>query len=448
MRRQGKGAARAVRARGLSAQQGLGATLRPMYSPREALNEILARVGVLAAVESIPLAEAAGRVLAVDAVSDLDLPPFEKSAMDGFAVHSADFAGAALRNVPDPPAGQVALSLCVVGEARAGEPFAGAVPPGACVAIYTGAELPADVDAVVMVEDTEGAPGGERVLVRAPAGVRPGQNVCHRGQDLTRGGIVLAAGARIRPADVGVLAAVGCEPVPVVARPRVAILTTGDELVPPSARPGPGQIREGNTLHLAALSRAAGAEVVRCGILRDDPSELARAFGAALEECDALITTGGVSMGKYDLVGDALAELGVERVFHKVRIKPGKPLWFGMRAQVPVFALPGNPVSCLVGHAVFVRPALAKLGGDRAALDRRVGARPRARWAGPDAEPNAREQWLPARRSLGERGELEIAPVEWNGSGDVVGLARADALACVPMDTAVKAGEPVEFLEL
>lgn len=401
-----------------------------MYSPREALGEVLSRVGPRGSIETVPIAEATGRVLAQPVQSDIDLPPFENSAMDGFAVRSADLAGGGGR------------SLHIVGESRAGEPFTGSVPAGSCVAIYTGAEVPPDCDAVVMVERTERAEGDERVVIQDE--VRPGQNVRHKGQDLAVGRTVLEAGKRLRAADVGVLAAAGCEPVPVFARPRVAVLTTGDELVPPSRKPRAGQIREGNTLLLAALCRLAGAEVVRSGLLPDRSDELERAFAKALDECDALITTGGVSMGKYDLVGAAFERVGVARVFHKVKIKPGKPLWFGLRGETPVFALPGNPVSCLVGHAVFVRPALGRMGGESS------GDEPArtARWGGAATAPNWREQYLPARRRLDAEGRLVVEPVRWNGSGDVAGLSRADALARIPMDVSVASGETVEWLPL
>jgi molybdopterin molybdotransferase len=264
--------------------------------------------------------------------------------------------------------------------------------------------------------------------------------VCHRGQDLARGAAVLAPGQRLRAADLAVLASVGADPVPVFARPRVAIWTSGDELVPPSALPGPGQIREGNTLHLAALARAAEAEVVDQGIVRDDPEALTGRFARALERCDALVTTGGVSMGEYDFVGRALERAGVVPVFHKVAIKPGKPLWFGMRGAVPVFALPGNPVSCLVNHVVFVAPALALLGGERRA-ERRL----RGLWAGPPTLANPREQHVPVALEVSADAVVRLVPVPWNGSADVVGLARAEALAVVPSGAVLRPGDPADY---
>ena len=395
--------------------------------------------------EPVPISAAVGRVLAAQIHSDLDLPPFEKSAMDGFAVHAADFGPpGAPGGAPegDPPE----RTLPILGESRAGEPFPDEVPRGSCVAIYTGAELPAGCDAVVMVERSESrqGPGGE-LQVSLRDHPRPGQHVCHRGQDLRVGQEVLAPGARLRAADLSVLASVGADPVPVRPRPRVAVWTSGDELVAPAERPGPGQIREGNTLHLAALSRAAGAEVVHQGIVRDDPEALYRRFAEVLDDCDALITTGGVSMGKYDLVGEALERAGVEPVFHKVAIKPGKPLWFGMRGDVPVFALPGNPVSCLVNHAVFVEPALAVLGGERRDGSERVL---RGRWSGPDTRPNPRQQHLPVTFASAEDGATLLEPVPWNGSADVVGLSRAEGLAVVPAGEVLRAGDPAAFRRL
>ena len=396
------------------------------------LDEILGRVAALAGGESLSLSQATGHVLARDVVSDLDLPPFDKSAVDGFAVHAADFSAEWA------PSGE--RTLTVLGESKAGAPWSGSLARGACVEIYTGAELPHGADAIIMVEQS----------VRTAAGVvlrdRPakGAHICPRGQDLQRGATVLRAGRRVRATDLSLLASVGCEPVPVVVRPRVIVLTTGDELVAPSSRPGVGQIRESNTQHLAQLCAQAGASVVNRGVVRDEPEALLAALGSALRECDALITTGGVSMGRYDLVGTALAALGVEPVLHKVAIKPGKPLWFGMAGKIPVFALPGNPVSCLVNHEVFVRPALRRLGGEteiHAVLRR-------GRWLGAALAPNPREQYLPVRLDPGDDGVEVLEPVRWNGSADVAGISRAEAFAVIPIDTSVARGDLLQFRPL
>jgi molybdopterin molybdotransferase len=431
-----------------------------MHTPAAALAEILRSVRPTDELESTALADACGRVLARDVASDVDLPPFEKSAMDGFAVRSADFAalsGSAMSNASasatssasanaPPSAGAKATlaptTLKVIGESRAGAPFCGAVRAGECVAIYTGAELPAGCDAVVMVEKS--AQSGAQVrLDDAP---RPGQHVCHRGEDLHSGATVLRRGRRISAIDLSVLAAVGCQPVPVFKRPRVALFTTGDELVEAHAKPAAGEIREGNTYYLAARLAAEGADVENHGIVRDDEAELERRFRAALDACDALVTTGGVSVGKYDLVGAVLERCGVARVFHKVAIKPGKPLWFGVREHASVFALPGNPVSCLIGFEVFVRPAVCKMGGAQESEWRErlhLG-----RWMGEPSKENARQQNLPVRVHRAADGVDELEPLRWSSSADIVGLTRADGLAVVEAGARVAEGELVSFRPL
>jgi molybdopterin molybdotransferase len=416
-----------------------------MRTPQEAVSIILehsalAAEAVIPPAEAVvplaeavvPLADAVGRVLARDVFSDLDLPPFRKSAMDGFAVRSSDF---------DPQVGEGPRRLRQVGEARAGDPFRGELRAGECAAIYTGAEVPPSADAVVVVERSR-REGQDVFLSDQP---RPGQHICAKGEDLGWGDLVLPRGRRLRPADLSALAAVGCEPVPVFRRPRVAVLTTGDELVPPDQQPGPGQIREGNTLHLAAMARAAGAEVLRTAVLPDHRELLREAFARVLDEVDVLVTTGGVSMGEYDLVGEALAAAGVEEIFHKVAIKPGKPVWFGRRGRVLVFGLPGNPVSCLVGHEVFVRPALARLGGAEAEV---LPPLPLGRWAGEPAPPNPRQQNLPVRVEAGADGVPRLVPVPWRSSGDVVALTRAQGLAVVEPDSALAPGAQVPYRPL
>jgi len=400
-----------------------------LLTPIEALTRILGSVTPLRATELVRLEQAVGRVLASSLSSDVDLPPFVKSAMDGYAVRSSDFA-----------LGVEETSLELIGESRAGVPFDDVLGAGQCAAIYTGAEAPRGADAVVMVEHSRA--DGLRVVLRDRP--TPGQHLCERGQDLRVGQAVLAPGRRVRAVDLALLAAAGCEPLAVVRRPRVAILTSGDELVPPSERPGRGQIREGNTLHLAAMACAAGAEVVARGVVRDDPEELRASFERALSDCDALITTGGVSMGKYDLVGQALEACGVSGVFHRVAIKPGKPLWFGARGVVPVFALPGNPVSCLVNHELFVAPALRRLGGESAPAAPLL----RGRWRGTARPANPREQLLPVRIEAESDGGVGLHPVRWNGSADVVGVSNCQGLAVAPLDVALAPGAVLEFRTL
>ncbi len=404
------------------------ATVLLLRTPTQAIADILERVPLGTAEQVVTLAQARGRVLARDAVSDVDLPPFEKAAMDGFAVRAADFA----------PGGGP-RTLQVVGESKAGAGWPGRVASGRCVEIYTGAELPRDCDAVVMVEKSR-REGDRATLDDAP---KPGQHVCHKGEDLTRGATVLRSGRRLSAIDLSVLAAVGVDPVPVRPRVRLGLVTTGDELVRASQKPGPGQIREGNTFYLAARAELAGAEVVNLGILPDDESVLVARIGELLATCDAVMTTGGVSMGRYDLVGAAFERCGVEPVLHKIAIKPGKPLWFGMKGRVPVFGLPGNPVSCLVGFEVFVRPALARMeGADPAEWRERLRM---GRWMGATTKENPRQQNIPVRVSQADDGVDELRPLAWTSSADIVELTAAQGLAVVEAGQLLQPGHLAPF---
>jgi len=412
-----------------------------MRTPSEALDLILEHTPAPSASERVPLLEAAGRCLAVPALSDVDLPPFEKSMMDGFAL-----AASSAERLP--------VRLRVLGESRAGQPHGAGdgpdsptspIPPGACVEIFTGAELPPGCDAVEMVEHV----GREGDTIELTRPLRAGQNVSHRGEILRSGGTVYEPRRRLSAADLSVLASIGCDPVAVFTRPRVSVLTTGDELVPPGRRPGRGQIREGNTFYLAAACRALGCELVRSGIVPDRAEELERTFASALEDSDVLITTGGVSVGKYDLVGAAFERLGVEPLLHKVAVKPGKPIWFGRRASTLVFGLPGNPVSTLLGFEVFVRGALVRLCGDDPRLEaERIR---RGRWCGPDLRGGDRQNNLPARlRQLPDEGwgVDELEPLPFRGSADIVCAAQADALVIVPVGGEVKSGAAVDYRPL
>lgn len=408
-----------------------------MLTPDQALQGILERLGDPLDIEPIPIQAAAGRCLAVAVASDVDLPPFEKSMMDGYAVRSSDFGGGAFA---DPGAGGTELPCA--GESRAGEPFGGTVPPYSCVAIYTGAQVPAGCDAVVMVEETR-REGSRVTFSRVP---KPHQNVSHRAEILATGQTVFGPRRRLSAVDVSVLAAVGCDPVAVHRRPRVSILTTGDELVEVRQRPGVGQIREGNTLYLRGACERLGCEVLRSGIVRDDAAALELAFRQALADSDVLITTGGVSMGKYDLVGQALEAAGVEPVLHKVAIKPGKPIWFGMAGSKPVFGLPGNPVSSLLGTEVFVRPALARLAG--ADVEEEQPRLRRGRWTGGEVRAGDRQLNLPVTVQAGDDAVLELSPLAYKGSADIVALTRAAGLAIVPVSGAIRPGEIVDWRPL
>jgi molybdopterin molybdotransferase len=388
----------------------------------EALRLVLERVRPLHA-EPVPLGDAAGRVLAEPALASVDLPPFDSSAMDGFAVRAAD----------------TPAELPVAFRIAAGRPAPRALEPGEAMAIATGGVLPAGADAVVPVEqvsDHDDSVGIER-SVEAGAFVRP------RGGDARRGDAVVGAGIRLGPAQVGALAAAGVAEVACARRPRAAVLTTGSELRSPGERLEPGQIYEANGPILAAQLAAAGAAVERLTPVVDEPAAHREALERGLE-ADVLVTTGGVSVGPHDLVRSVGAELGIEEVFWRVAVKPGKPLWFGVREGTLVFGLPGNPVSCLVCFELFVRPAVLALQG---------AAQPAPRFAAGTlaaaiGRNGARDELARARSSL-EDGAVVLRPVAGQESHMIVRAAEADALVLVPRgEGELAAGATVRYLPL
>ncbi|MCB9680371.1 MAG: molybdopterin molybdotransferase MoeA [Alphaproteobacteria bacterium] len=315
-----------------------------------------ARARVLATVvplpsEPVPVLQALDRVLAADVVATVDVPPWDNSAMDGYAVRSADLG-------PDGGA------LTVLEVVPAGRAPTVPVTTGTTTVVMTGAPMPEGADAVVVVEDSDGARSGTAHLT---AGATPGRYVRRRGADVARGATVLARGTTLGPAHLGLIASVGQSEVDVVRRPCVAILTTGDEVVRAGGALGPGQIHGSNHLTLAGLVVRAGGTPIDAGHVGDDPAALVAALDRALD-ADVVLTTGGVSVGDHDHVKDALAAVGIASAFWKVRMKPGKPLAFGTAARdgrtVPVFGLPGNPVSCMVNFLQFARPWLRAAMGD------------------------------------------------------------------------------------
>lgn len=361
------------------------------------------------------------RFLAVDARADRDSPPFDKSLRDGYAVRSANYG----------------TDLLVIEEIAAGTIPTKAVGRGECSQIYTGAPMPEGADAVVMLEDTERI--GDRVRI-ADASVKPGQWVFPRASEMTVGEIVLPAGTRLNAAAIGVLAAIGGADVPAIPWPRVSILATGDELVPVDAEPGPGRIRNSNGSMLAAQACHAGAEVRDRGIARDVESELRDAIDSALEESDVVLLAGGVSAGKFDLVPGVLEGLGVATHFHKVRMKPGKPLLFGTKGNVLVFGLPGNPVSAFVCFELFVRPALRKLAGESETASR-VVPMPLSEAI---AEVNDRPTYRPAKVENGA-----VRPLPWAGAPDLRAMAGADALIVLPAgESRMDRGMPANVIVL
>lgn len=383
-------------------------------------------------VRQVPLSLALGCVLAEDVVSQTDSPPYDKALMDGYAVRAADFSSGI-------------AELEVLEQVVAGSTPSCPVVPGTATNIMTGAPLPAGADAVVMVERSERlGSNGRRELVRLQdPRLVAGQNILRRGASMHSGERVLAAGTRLRPSEIGLLAEIGVTDPLVYPRPRVAILSTGNELVPANQTPGAGQIRNSNGPMLAAFVQQRGGLPVELGIARDDHQELTRLMQQGLK-ADLLVLSGGVSAGVLDLVPQVLGQLGVQQVFHQVHLKPGKPVWFGVLPGAPqtklVFALPGNPVSSLVCFELFVAPALARLmGRTRGELTR--CSRP---LAAPHRQTTGRPTYHPARLRQTERGE-QVEILAWQGSADLRCLAEANCLAYFPADQAeFHAGQLVE----
>jgi molybdopterin molybdotransferase len=387
-----------------------------------------ARASILAAVrplqvERLALEAAAGRVLAEPARAGVDLPPFPSSAMDGFAIRAADTPG----------------RLPVAFRIAAGRPAERPLRPGEAMAVATGGVVPEGADAVAPIEVVVERDNS----VEIPGRVEVAANVRPRGGDARAGDVVGPAGAVLGPAQLGALGAAGIADVVVGVHPRVAILTTGTELRAVGEPLAPGQIYESNGLMLEALLRSAGAEVERLAPVADDENALRAALTRALD-ADAVITSGGVSVGEHDLVRRAASELGVEEVFWGVAVRPGRPFAFGRRADTLVFGLPGNPVSSLVGCLLFVCPALWTLQGaadpgphyDSGVLGARLRRNP------------ARDELVRARRVASPAG-VELLPVEGQESHMIVRAAAADALVYVRRgDVALEPGELVRYLRL
>jgi len=371
-------------------------------------------------IEDATLTAALDRVAAHDIASPRDVPPFDNSAMDGFAVRAG------------PPA-----ELDVVGESRAGHPSPAEVGPGQAVRISTGAALPAGATAVVPVERASELDGpGERVRVDA---VEEGGNVRRAGEDVRKGDVVLRKGALLGPAELGVAASIGCDVLPCARRPTVAVLVTGDELAEPGDALGPGRIYSSNAFALAASVERSNATLVRRSTVRDDADSTRAALERALGEADVVCVSGGVSVGPHDHVKPALRELGVAERFWGVALRPGKPTWFGSRDHALVFGLPGNPVSAMVTFQLFVRPALAALQGAEAAP-----TRVSALLDDPVPLLPVREQAVRVRLSAHD-GAWHAAVTGEQGSHMLTSMLGADGLAMVaPGRGEAKPGTPVE----
>ncbi len=400
-----------------------------------------ARSAVLDRAEPLPatkatLESALGCVLAMPVCTMLDLPSFDNSAVDGFGAHVDDVAGASERSP---------IRLELAGTVRAGEDVSGvALPKGKALKIMTGAAAPADVEAVIMREYCR----EERDCVHIQRPAKPGENIRCKGEEFQHGQQVLDAGTRVTPAAVGLLATVGLTEVEVHRKPRVAVLVTGDELVKPGTPLKPGQIYESNSFALAAILREMGIADVQMLHLRDEREVITEGIRESLDGSDVLITVGGVSVGDFDYVKEAMADLGVEQIFWKINMKPGKPNFVGVYrkesgADTLVFGLPGNPVSAQVSFHHLVKPAILQMIGV-ANVDRQ----------GLLAELATDVQHKPGRREflrgvlVTDRGHPVVRPVSGQGSHMQGGLAKANCLIDVPADCAgFKQGEQV-FVEL
>jgi molybdopterin molybdotransferase len=397
----------------------------------EHLADVLDGVGPLAPLD-LGVLEAQGCALAEDVATDLDLPAFDNSSMDGYAVRVADVAGASAA---------APVRLPVVGDIAAGSAGPYRVQPGFSVRIMTGAPVPPGAEAVVPQEWTD--QGTTAVAVSRPA--TDGLNIRRRGEDVRRGQVVLPTGTRLGPPQLGLLAAVGRDRVRVRPRPRVVVLSTGSELVEPGRVAGPGQIHDANSVLLTAAARDAGAQAYRVGIVPDDPRRLLDTIEDQLIRADLVVTSGGVSVGAYDVVKDVLSRLGTVH-FDTVAMQPGKPQGYGTVGadRTPIFTLPGNPVSSYVSFEVFVRPVI------RTMLGYPPVHRPLVHALCQQAMRSAPGRRQFTRAKLGvEEGRYVVRPVGGPGSHLLAALAQADSLLIVPEDvTEVAAGSTVTVMPL
>jgi molybdopterin molybdotransferase len=398
-----------------------------MISVEEAL-EILQSNLPERKVECVPFQESLGRVIAENLTATSDIPPFYRSSMDGYAVLAAD--------VENPP-----VELRITGESRAGGGIPGTLKSGEAIATMTGAPVPEGADAVQVIEQCEIIDGGLKVRILKP--VKAHENIAPRGSEAKAGNVVLAAGHRVGPAEIAVMATFGYGEVKVYGKPAVAIFATGDELVEFDQMPEPDQIRNSNAYCLASQLRLMGLEADYLGIVRDDREELRRKMLAGLER-DVLIITGGVSMGEYDFVRDVFQDLELEILFSKVAIKPGKPTVFARRGNKLVFGLPGNPISALITFECFVRPVLGRLcGATNPELPRMKGE-----LLADMRQSPGRTAFLPAWVTWQDDG-WKVDPLRWKSSADIIGFTGANATFIFPKNRdLLSRGEIVEIMLL
>jgi molybdopterin molybdotransferase len=400
-----------------------------LISIEEVRSRVLAEAAPLPA-ESVPLLDTVGSVLAEDIIAKHSVPPFDNSGMDGYAVRAADIVEAA----PTTPVRLVIAATIPAGHV-ASSPIAG----GEAARIMTGAPIPEGADTVVQSEIT--SEEDNYVLIYEP--VKPGKNIRRAGEDVVAGDRVLAAGALLGSGEIGLLASLGYPRVWVHRRPRVAVISTGSELVEIDQPLGPGQIHNSNSYSLRAMCRQMGVDATAFGIVPDDYEATRRAINAGLEY-DVLLTSGGVSVGKFDFIKDVQDELGVERRLWGVAMKPGKPLAFGVRGKALVFGLPGNPVSAMVSFELFVKPALLRLMGHRKTTRPLYQAVIEEDIANPDGRT-----YVVRVRAWREDGTWHISSTGAQGSGILRSMVGANGLAFVPGGArGVRAGETVGFLLL
>jgi molybdenum cofactor synthesis domain-containing protein len=398
----------------------------------DAQAHVLERVSPLPVVR-LRSVDALGCVLAETVTSPEDVPPFANTAMDGYAVHAADVAGAS----PDAP-----VELPVVAEVAAGHPAERALAPGEAMRIFTGAPIPDGADAVVMVERTARVDDGRRVAIEAEVPV--GEAVREAGDDLRRGDVVFEPGEVIGAGHLGVLAGIGAGEVLAHPRPRVGVLSTGDELVEAGQPLAPGQIRDSNRATLLALVAQNGWHAVDLGLIRDDDAAITRAISEGASSCDAVVTSGGVSMGDIDLVKVVLDRIGDMR-WMQIAIRPAKPFAFGLVGGTPVFGLPGNPVSSMISFELLARPALRRMAGHAALL------RPEVPAVAVDdfpRKPDGKTHFVRVTVERDAEGELLVRSAGGQGSHHLTAMAHADALLPLADGDGVGAGARVRILPL
>lgn len=397
-----------------------------MIEIKKAIRIIDAEIKQLGA-EKVVLSQAVGRILAENIVADTDLPPFDRSQMDGYAVVAAD-----TKNSP--------VELKLVGESAAGRGWHKTMKPGEAVRIMTGAPVPAGADSVQKIELTSEL--GDSVEIREPA--EKGRYIIRRGDEIKKGKTIFKSGAVVTENMIPTLASFGYAEVRVSQNPRVAIIGTGSEIVEIGKKPGRDQIRNSNSVMLEVLCRKFAATPTILPNVKDEISDLKSQISNAAKTSEIVILTGGVSVGKYDHTKTALAELGATIFFEKVRLKPGKPAVFAKLGKAFVFGLPGNPVSAAVTFQLFVRKAILKM-QNAADSNMRKGF---AILSSDAKAARERDAYVPSKLETNDQGQLVATPLKWSGSSDFVGFAQADSLIIIPRDKSVAEGEVAEIVYL